>query len=189
MSSSTVTVRIPDELKAQLEGKAGAQNKSCADYLKELIRRDLAVEESGAAPFEAVNGDPLGEEKALLEDFLKYDRISRQLEDLRQDSDTVGSWVESARTLCDAVIMQHLIPTMNARSARIRICDDCGAVLIDGAGQLTENAAVHGVESPRDETHCPIKIERPPTEQTQDDEKKKPRAKNEKKEREPHSLY
>jgi predicted transcriptional regulator len=62
---STLTLRIPDDLKEQLEELSRAQNRPASDLVRESLRRFLAVESFKALRAKTV---PLAEDQGFLTD-------------------------------------------------------------------------------------------------------------------------
>ena len=62
---STLTLRIPDELKEQLEALSRAQQRPASDLVRESLRRYLAVESFKALRLRTV---PLAEAQGFLTD-------------------------------------------------------------------------------------------------------------------------
>lgn len=149
--TATVSVRVPDEVKEQLEAAAQAQNQTSSDFVKELIRRELAGE-----PAKPGAKDHLATEKKLLDEFMKYERLYQELAKLENSS----HYIQQAQILCQGVLMQHTWQAIEIRLSRIRMCSHCGDVLVDGDGKRTDSAKVHKVKvGDDDEGECQIKID------------------------------
>lgn len=71
--SSTLTIRLPDELRAELEAISKAENKPLSDVVRESLRRYVATQR-----FRHLRGRvlPFAESQGLLTDEDIFDAIS-----------------------------------------------------------------------------------------------------------------
>ena len=71
--SSTITIRLPDDLRAEIESICDTQGKPLSDLVRESLRRYVAVQQ-----FRRLRGKvlPIAESQGLLTDEDVFDALS-----------------------------------------------------------------------------------------------------------------
>ncbi len=71
--SSTITIRLPDDLRAELVAICEAQEKPLSDFVRESLRRYVAIQQ-----FRRLRGKvlPIAESQGLLTDKDVFDALS-----------------------------------------------------------------------------------------------------------------
>lgn len=71
--SSTITIRLPDDLRSELEAISKAENKPLSDLVRESLRRYVAIEQFRRLRKKVL---PFAESQGLLTDEDIFDTIS-----------------------------------------------------------------------------------------------------------------